>query len=85
MKKVRKLCQMSKNGFANAKGLVVGAGTLIVTTASQAQVTFDKVTGELSGTMDTANYYSGVEIGVGFLVITMVTGAGIYAMKRFGK
>jgi hypothetical protein len=85
MKKVQKLCQMSKNGFNSAKGVVVTTAVLAGTSVLNAAVTFDKTTGALSGTMDTANYYAGVEIGVGFLVITMITGAGIVAMKRFGK
>lgn len=84
-KKAVKKAVSAGQSVANVGKGVVATAVVAGASVANAAVTFDKTTGQLEGSLDTANYYTGVEIGVGFMVITMITGAGIYAMKRFGK
>jgi transketolase N-terminal domain/subunit len=65
-----------------AKALGVVATGAVLTTASQAAVTFDRATGELTGNVEMGAYYSGTEILFGVLGITIATGLAIGMLMR---
>ncbi len=83
MKKEQKQNQLNKNGFMYK---VVAAGSaIVITTASQAALTFDSATGAVKGSIDMAGYYSGVEVAMAILGSTIVVGLIFGALKKFAK
>lgn len=64
------------------KGAVVAGATVVMTTVSQAAVTFDTATKTFSGDMDLGAYYSATEIAIGVLAITLAITLGIKMLKK---
>lgn len=83
MKKEQKQNQLNKNGFMYK--IVVAGSALVVATASQAAIKFDSATGAVTGSIDMAGYYSGVEVAMGILGSTIVVGLIFGALKKFAK
>jgi transketolase N-terminal domain/subunit len=73
---------MFKKMGKKAKALGVVVGSTVLATASQAAVTFDRTTGELTGNVEMGAYYSGTEILFGVLGITIATGLAIGMLMR---
>jgi hypothetical protein len=57
-------------------------GALIGATASQAAVTFDSATKTFAGEIDMATYYSGVEIAVGVIGVTLAVGLFFSILRK---
>ena len=83
MKKEQKLNQLNKNGFMSK--FAVAGTALVVGTASQAAIAFNSATGAVTGSIDMAGYYSGVEVAMGILGSTIVVGLIFGALKKFAK
>lgn len=64
----------------NKKNL--GLLALIGATASQAAVTFDPATKTFSGEIDMATYFSGVEIAVGVIGVTLAVGLFFSILRK---
>ncbi len=83
MKKEQKQNQLNKNGFMSK--VVVAGAALVVGTASQAAIAFNSTTGAVTGSIDMAGYYSGVEVAMAILGSTIVVGLIFGALKKFAK
>lgn len=77
---MKTLKQMSKK----AKALGVIGATLAMSTASFAAdaVTFNKTTGQFTGAVDLGAYYSGVEIAVAVVGVTLGISLFFAMLKR---
>ena len=64
---MKTLKQMSKK----AKALGVIGATLAMSTASQAAITYSDTTNKFTGAVDLGAYYSGVEIAVAVVGVTL--------------
>lgn len=64
----------------NKKNL--GLLALIGATASQAAVTFDSATKTFAGELDMSTYYSGVEIAVTVIGVTLAVGLFFNVLRR---
>ena len=70
---------------ASGKALgAVGAvgGATLMSTPAKAAVTYDDVTGTLTGAIDTTLYTSGIPIAIGFLTFTLAVIAVFALLKR---
>lgn len=62
---------MFKKSFTKAKALTVVGASALMATASQAAISYNKTTGEFAGDVDLGAYYSGVEIAVAVVGVTL--------------
>ena len=62
---------MFKKLGKKAKSLAVIGTGLVLATSSQAAITYNKTTGEFTGDVDLGAYYSGVEIAVAVVGVTL--------------
>ncbi|OCL96784.1 hypothetical protein [Arcobacter porcinus] len=65
-----------------AKALTVIGATAVAVSSSQAAITFDEATKKFSGEIDMGTYYSGVEIAIGVVAVTLSVGLFFAILKR---
>jgi hypothetical protein len=72
---------MFKEFGKKAKALGVVVASTVVTTASQAAVTYDSATG-FGGDIDLTAYYSAIPIAITVIGVTIATTLGINALRK---